>query len=214
MRSFFTTAGLLAGLLALVSCADQQKVARKDVLDTCASCHGATGISSKYYVPHLAGQNYAYLKKQLLHFGTVDETGDARKNPTMNWHAARVNETNIDRIARYYSEQTCAQGIYKWIGAAPKNICISCHGAQGRSSDPNIPNLAGQRVTYMQRQWSAFQNTLKGTPNKNADIHRSSKHMEEVVEDGPGGVTSALYYFNSLGCRQSGKLPRLLFYRH
>ncbi len=200
MRPIITTAGFLAGLIALVSCAVQQKVTQKDVLDTCGSCHGSTGISDKYYVPHLAGQNYAYLKKQLQYFRAVDETGDERNNPTMNWHASHVNDANIDRIARYYSKQICAPGIYKWPGAIPKNVCISCHGAQGRSSDPNIPNLAGQQFSYMYRQWSAFQNSLNEVPNKNADIHRSSKRMEDVVEDGPSGVTSALYYFNSQGC--------------
>lgn len=196
-----TAAGLLLGFFAVISCTDRQELTKKDALDICGSCHGSTGISYKNYIPHLAGQNYEYLTNQLRQFRAVHEKGDVRANPTMEWHAIRIDEKDIDRLAQYYSEQTCAKGIFNWKEDDLKNVCTTCHGPYGRSSDPNIPNLAGQKVSYMRNQLIAFQNSAKGNPNKNPHIQRSSGRMGQPVENMPDDAMSALYYFNAKGCR-------------
>lgn len=36
------------------------------------------------------------------------------------------------------------------------SVCVTCHGKDGRSSDPSIPNLAGQQRAYVEVQLKAF----------------------------------------------------------
>lgn len=37
-----------------------------------------------------------------------------------------------------------------------QQVCSSCHGIDGRSTNPNFPNLAGQQPTYFMAQMKAF----------------------------------------------------------
>lgn len=37
------------------------------------------------------------------------------------------------------------------------NVCESCHGKNGNSTDASVPSLAGQNSVYLQRQLEAFQ---------------------------------------------------------
>lgn len=201
-RSLIATAGLLLGFLAVISCAGRQEASKKDILDICGSCHGSTGVTYTFYIPNLAGQNYEYLVNQLRHFRGIDGKGDTRANATMDWHALHNDEKDIDRLARYYAEQACAKGIYTWGGGDLENACTSCHGSHGHSSDPNIPNLAGQKVPYMRKQMAIFQNSAKGSPNENPHIYRTSEAMGQIAGSMQvDEAMSALYFFNAQGCR-------------
>jgi len=172
-----------------------------DVLDKCAGCHGATGITYTYYIPNLAGQNAAYTISQLRYFRAAHASGDLRDNPTMEWHAVHTEEKDIERIADFYAAQTCEKGAFNWHGADLKNECTACHGAHGRSTDPSIPNLAGQKVSYMLNQLVAFQNNKEGNPNKNRHIYRTSGSMGQPVDNLPEDALPSLYFFNAQTCR-------------
>ena len=50
--------------------------------------------------------------------------------------------------------------------------CFICHGAQGESSSPAFPRLAGQNATYMQRQLADYKSG-----------RRKSTTMQPMVED-------------------------------
>lgn len=41
-------------------------------------------------------------------------------------------------------------------GAQLAGRCMACHGQQGISTAPNYPNLAGQKVAYLQKQLRDF----------------------------------------------------------
>ena len=43
--------------------------------------------------------------------------------------------------------------------------CGTCHGAQGVSQLPKIPNLAGQDADYLSAQLNAFRNQTRGDPD-------------------------------------------------
>jgi len=201
MKTIITTAGFLFGLLAIVSCVGGQDTRHQDTLAMCADCHGSTGISYRSDMPHLAGQNYEYIVNQLRYFRATARTGDARANATMEWHVHRIEEADVDRLARYFSEQSCVPGTFTWRSAKADNACITCHGANGRSTDPNIPNLAGQKVPYMERQILAFRDGEKGLETKNRHTFRTSKCMGPIAECMRREEMSTLYYFNSMGCR-------------
>ena len=64
----------------------------------CAGCHGAAGISSNPLWPNLAGQQQAYLVKQLKAF-----RDGARSDPMMSPMAMPLTDADIDNLAAYYS---------------------------------------------------------------------------------------------------------------
>ncbi len=47
-------------------------------------------------------------------------------------------------------------------------VCEACHGVNGNSSDPNVPNLAGQKMAYLSVQLKAFKSKQRKNPLMNA----------------------------------------------
>lgn len=45
-----------------------------------------------------------------------------------------------------------------------ENLCVSCHGAQGRGDNPRIPRLAGQQRAYIDVQLKAFRSQSRNDP--------------------------------------------------
>ena len=89
--------GLAAALS--VSSASAADIAKgKQLSATCASCHGANGISHSPLWPNLAGQKAAYLEKQLKDF-----RGDVRKDPMMSMMAKPLSDEDITNLAAYFA---------------------------------------------------------------------------------------------------------------
>lgn len=65
---------------------------------TCQACHGAQGISTSSLWPNLAGQKKDYLVLQLKAFRS-----GARNNPIMNPMSQNLSDSDIDKIAEYFS---------------------------------------------------------------------------------------------------------------
>ena len=65
-------------------------------------------------------------------------------------------------VAVGWSTQSFAAGN-KEAGQAKSATCMACHGMDGNSVNPEWPNLAGQHVSYIQAQLTAF----KGGVRKN-----------------------------------------------
>lgn len=129
----------------------------------CMQCHGVHGegqAAAGY--PRLAGQNPAYLVKQLQDFK------GRRTSPLMQAFAQALNAQQISDVAAYYANlpawqrnkplrsvtpdsrglQLAQQG--NWDKGIP--ACFACHGEQGAGIAPAFPALAGQNATYMTRQ--------------------------------------------------------------
>ncbi len=73
-------------------------VAGKEKASTCASCHGADGISANSLWPNLAGQQEQYLIKQLKAFREGERT-----DPLMSPMAKSLSDTDIEDLAAYYA---------------------------------------------------------------------------------------------------------------
>ncbi|MGD8573037.1 MAG: cytochrome c [Gammaproteobacteria bacterium] len=41
-------------------------------------------------------------------------------------------------------------------GKAKSQACVSCHGMNGKSNNPNYPNLAGQKKNYLVKAMKAY----------------------------------------------------------
>lgn len=72
--------------------------AGKAAAAACAACHGPTGVSSNPMWPNLAGQQKAYLVKQMKDF-----RAGTRKDAVMENMAKNLSDADIENIAAYYN---------------------------------------------------------------------------------------------------------------
>lgn len=94
-NSFLVGCGIAFALAAGSAMAGDAE-AGKAKFGTCASCHGANGVSATPANPSLAGRDEAYIKSAL----TAYKTG-AKDNATMKAMAASLSDEDIDNIAAY-----------------------------------------------------------------------------------------------------------------
>ena len=72
----------------------------EELTSTCVACHGADGNSQVGLWPSLAGQNFNYLKKQLL----LIQSGQ-RSVPEMTGLMEKFSEKELEGIASFYSNK-------------------------------------------------------------------------------------------------------------
>lgn len=135
----------------------------------CHRCHGVDGHTNNARVPNLAAQKARYLAQQLVHFregsslqgGTeLDEAPAYRVHRSMLFNAKRLTNKDIAELALYFAGKPC--GDRTGADAAPPPLpaaaqpCLKCHNANGVSTDPRVPNPAGQNRTYLLNQLDSF----------------------------------------------------------
>lgn len=150
---------------------EPQKDAIKDVvnagrprldLTACSRCHDtANAAPTSPYVPRIAGQDEAYLKRALQ-----DYRDDSRQSGFMEPVASDLNDEHIERLASYYASLTPVfRQPAQPSSAAERDLgrqlaehgdrtrkipaCNSCHGRKGRE---DYPRLAGQSERYIRQQ--------------------------------------------------------------
>ena len=89
---------LIGGLMLPLFAAGGDVSAGKAKAGTCASCHGAEGISANSLWPNLAGQQEQYLVKQLKAFRDGERT-----DPLMSPMAKNLSDEDIDDLSAYYA---------------------------------------------------------------------------------------------------------------
>lgn len=94
--SRLSTAALLCALIAPVASGDQDVGRKKS--SSCAACHGAVGISPNIAWPNLAGQQLAYLVKQMKAF-----RDGTRTDPWMSPMAKTLSDEDIEDLATFYN---------------------------------------------------------------------------------------------------------------
>jgi cytochrome c553 len=139
--------------------------AGKQRAESCASCHGAEGISPNDTWPNLAGQNAAYLARILAAYKSGDQ-----KDVAMTPLAQALSDADIQNLATYYAGLSCkaAPGAKASGDAAAGKVlsknCAGCHGETGISSNPAWPNFAGQKPGYLVNVLKAFRAGLRKDP--------------------------------------------------
>lgn len=92
------TAAFSALLLALASLPVAAQQPNRSLILECMACHGDDGIAKDKDVPHLAGQNYEYLLRQMRLF----QTGK-RPHKEMKVMSRLMDESEMREIADYYA---------------------------------------------------------------------------------------------------------------
>jgi cytochrome c553 len=161
--------------------AGQQKAAQ------CAACHGADGNSASPQFPKLAGQDPAYLVKELHDFKS-----GARKNAIMNGMAAGLSDQDIENLAAWFASQKIKPGAAnpKLVAAGralymggdqSKGIpaCAACHGPTGAGMGPAAwPRLAGQHAEYLVSQLKAWRSGSRAN-DPHAMMRTVAKNMTD-----------------------------------
>jgi cytochrome c553 len=135
---------------------------------TCAACHGPDGNSANPAWPSLAGQNAAYILKQLEAYKS-----GSRADPLMTGQAMPLSEQEMRDLAVYYATQAAApkavaapetinKGEALYRGGDAENrvaACLACHGPTGRGNPAAAyPMLKGQHATYTATQLRNYAN--------------------------------------------------------
>ena len=137
----------------------------KRVAETsCASCHGADGISATKGIPNLAGQRPAYLYVELRAYRS-----GARGDDTMRTAVRFLSEDALVKVAAYYASldpaQPAAGDAAKAVNARPDPVqagktaaaaCGGCHGEAGVGKIPGMPSLAGLDPKYLVAAMKAY----------------------------------------------------------
>ena len=141
----------------------------------CAACHGTRGEgNATFNAPAIAGQDAAYLERQLRNFRNRRRGVDKSDVPGAQMQAAALatlaDDAAIAKVASY------AANLPKTISAspAPGNLhngnnlyqgkCGACHGGAAEGNPAlNAPRLAGLDAPYIKRQFAHFRNGVRGT---------------------------------------------------
>jgi len=185
---FFATSGAaLAG----------DAVAGKAKSAACGGCHGFDGNSPIATYPKLAGQNEAYITKQLKDF----KANTTRQNAIMMGMVAALSDEDAADIGAYFQAQSVKQAatfdeskiaagreIYKG-GNLQAGIpaCQACHGPTGAgTAGIGYPQLGGQYVEYTLAQLKAF----KGGSRANDDKELMRSIVAKMSDDDMAAVAN------------------------
>lgn len=166
MRGFLLCAWVACAMPCAAVAAEQAAVARgrSIVSGSCFLCHGMHGEAASALSPRLAGQNAAYLAKQLANFKSGERSSSA-----MRPMAVALSPEDMRAVALYFSRQRAephlpgnaalaARGrtIYEKGGKATEvAACIGCHGERAQGSE-SLPRLASQFPAYLATQLEQF----------------------------------------------------------
>ena len=152
---------LLATFLsvALIGCSDQGGPEKQSAADIsagrvvaekeCKGCHGLDGKGVAAGIPNLAGQRQRYIMAALQEYKE-----GKRVHAALRAIAADLNEDQTRGVAAFYASLPPIPAVKTHVfspyenGMAVAAECASCHGADGNSTTPGTPSLAGQQPLY------------------------------------------------------------------
>lgn len=142
----------------------------------CVACHGSKGEgNATLNAPAIAGQDAAYLERQLANFRNRRRGTDKADvyGAQMQAAATALPEAALAKVSSY------AASLPKTINAvaAPGNLhngnnlyqgkCGACHGGKAEGNPAlKAPRLAGLDATYIKRQFAHFRDGIRGTDPK------------------------------------------------
>lgn len=146
--------GILGGLLPAEASLAQDIDAGRKVAGQCRTCHGLDGFARIPIAPHIGGEPAPYIETQLRAF-----RDGSREHEMMTVVASSLTDQQIADVAAWYShfDVTATLPAAKNPDDAPE-LCSSCHGPNGISEMPDVPNLAGETNIYLETQLKAFRN--------------------------------------------------------
>ena len=164
----------------------------------CFICHGAGGESSSPVFPRLAGQNAAYVSRQL-----ADYRSGKRKSTTMQPMVEDLSPDDFKALGAFFAtrptvghavaDAELAQvGRFIYVRGNPYSgvaACATCHGNDAHGTE-TLPRLAGQHAQYTENQLKQF-NTRERN-NDNAVMHGIASKLTELEAKAVAAYLSGL----------------------
>jgi len=160
----------IVALTLLAACSKQPESAEPDfdlaagkaiAEADCAACHGLDGRGASSEIPNLTAQPAQYLIEAMHAY-----RDGGRLHAALQDMITGMSEADINNIAGYYASQTPLEHDDDQTsvetnlsgGTAVVVICEQCHGENGISTTPGVPNLAGQQPAYLIASTLGYQN--------------------------------------------------------
>lgn len=181
VRRTLTVVALASGLAAVAS-AQETAVIKPDLKRgqeiasaVCSACHALDGNSTLSVNPKLAGQDAAYLLKQLNDYAKPANDKSARVNSVMAGILSGISTADRVHVTAYYATQApkpgvsrnrdtleLGQRIYR-AGIPEKAVpaCNGCHSPSGAGIPTQYPRLGGQHAEYTEAQLKAFHDAAR-----------------------------------------------------
>lgn len=188
--------------MALIGCSEQQPApgnvaAGKAFAEReCKGCHGLDGRGAAPGVPHLAAQRDRYLVESLKEY-----KDGKRSHPALQDIARKMSDAEMRDVAAFYASQppiTPASNVQMFSpyehGKAQAAACAKCHGENGNSTTPGIPNLAGQQPYYIVLATQEYLTGLRAT----APMHALVRDLKKVELE-----SVALYFASQVPAQRS-----------
>lgn len=188
MRGWQWTAAVALALVGGVgtAAAADEKRAEEIVQGKCFLCHGADGESSSPVFPRLAGQNAAYVARQLS-----DYKSGKRRSTTMQPMVEDLTPQDFGALGAWYATrpthvhavedlELAQVGRYVYLRGNPYSgvaACSSCHGESGHGTN-TLPRLAGQHAQYVENQLKQF--NKRERTNDNSVMHTIASKLSEL----------------------------------
>ncbi|MDH5227291.1 MAG: c-type cytochrome [Gammaproteobacteria bacterium] len=158
----------------MASAMSAQAAAGQQAFAVCAACHGARGEGNAATgAPAIAGQQLAYLQRQLGNFRTG--LRGTHKNDTYGAQmragalAVLQDEKAIAAVAAYVAAlpATSIKPAVKFDARNGNNLyqgkCGACHGVKAEGNAALFaPRLAGLDAAYIERQFNNFRHGVRG----------------------------------------------------
>ena len=177
---------LIAATASAVARAEDMKRALEIVQGKCFICHGIDGESASPIFPRLAGQNEAYVVRQLRDYKTGKRVSSA-----MQPMVAALDDADFVALGRFFAsrpthihqieDSELAQvGAYIYKRGIPYSgvaACASCLGPSGYGTN-TLPRLAGQHAQYTEKQIKEFNSRAR--TNDNMVMHTVASKLTEL----------------------------------
>jgi len=166
----------------------------RQLFASCAACHGAEALGNPaLQAPALAGQDAAYLERQLRDFRAGIRGADAADSTGAQMRAA----------VAVLPDEAATADVAAWLAALKPAVskppagvdlrngsnyyqgkCGACHGGRAEGN-PSLfaPRLAGQDTDYLRRQFLNFQKGVRGYSPEDR-YGRQMKLMSATLPEG------------------------------
>jgi cytochrome c553 len=172
MSRVLTALALFAAFATTVSAAGDP-AAGKAHYAPCAACHGAGAEGNPALnAPALAGQQAAYLERQLLNFRNGLRGGDPADTAGAQMRgmaAVLPGDQAVADVAAFLASLPMTPAASEASGDLHngnnfyQGKCGACHGGKAEGNAAlNAPRLAGLDVAYLKRQFLAFRDGKRG----------------------------------------------------
>ena len=154
----------------------------------CTGCHDLNGRGAAPGIPHLAAQVNDYLLDSLRAYREGRRFHAALQDMTAHMSAAEIRD-----VAAYYASLPPVADASRAVGQestlspyqqgeAAAEACAACHGADGNSTIPGTPSLAGQQPLYFVAATRAYLSGLRNISTMESTVRGLSKiDMENMA---------------------------------